>query len=102
MTATQGSPERFRGDPGLSDGMPLGFRSVEADGNRVRLGLSGGQALTGDLVINGTGPHAKVSDTSSALLRNLLGRGFVAADDMEVDRKSTRLNSSHVALARMP
>ena len=26
-TMTQGSPERFRGNPGLQDGIPLGFSS---------------------------------------------------------------------------
>jgi prepilin-type N-terminal cleavage/methylation domain-containing protein/prepilin-type processing-associated H-X9-DG protein len=52
---------------------------------------------TCDLVINGTGPHAKVSDTSSALLRNLLGRGFVAADDMEM---GIRAGEDHAVIER--
>ena len=57
---------------------------VAAEGRRVRVQLSDGTTLTGDLVINATGPQTKFSDTSSVLLRNLLRRGLVAPDDLEM------------------
>jgi uncharacterized NAD(P)/FAD-binding protein YdhS len=57
---------------------------VEAHGDQVRVHLSGGKTLTGDLVINATGPQTRFSDTSSLLLKNLLRRGLVAPDDMDM------------------
>jgi uncharacterized NAD(P)/FAD-binding protein YdhS len=57
---------------------------VEAQGKQVRVLLSGGRTLTGDLVINATGPQTRFSDTSSGLLRNLLRRGLVAPDEMDM------------------
>ena len=57
---------------------------VEADAKRVRVGLSDGQTLAGDLVVNATGPQTRFTNTNSVLLKNLLKRGMVAADDMEM------------------
>ena len=57
---------------------------VAEEGRRVRVRLSDGTTLTGDLVINATGPHTRFSDTTSPLLRNLLRRGLVAPDDLEM------------------
>jgi uncharacterized NAD(P)/FAD-binding protein YdhS len=57
---------------------------VEAQGNQVRVHLSNGKTLNGDLVINATGPQTRFSDTSSVLLRNLLRRGLVTPDDMDM------------------
>jgi len=59
-------------------------QEVAAEGPRVRVRLSDGTTLTGDLVINATGPHTRFSDTSSPLLRNLLRRGLVVPDDLEM------------------
>jgi uncharacterized NAD(P)/FAD-binding protein YdhS len=70
---------------------------VEADGKRVRVGLSGGETLAGDLVINATGPQTKVCDTSSVLLRNLLGRGLVSPDDLEM---GIRAEEDHTVVDR--
>ena len=58
-----------------------GIESVQADGDRVRVHLGNGQVLTGDLVINATGPNAKFGASRSPLLQNLLRRGLVAADE---------------------
>jgi len=63
------------------------IEGVRADGNRIRVLLSGGKALTGDLVINATGPNTRFSGTSSALLQNLLRRGLVTPDDTEMGAK---------------
>jgi uncharacterized NAD(P)/FAD-binding protein YdhS len=60
------------------------IQRVEAHANQVRVHLSGGKTLTGDLVINATGPQTRFSNTSSLLLRNLLRRGLVAPDDMDM------------------
>jgi uncharacterized NAD(P)/FAD-binding protein YdhS len=57
---------------------------VEAEGKQVRVHLGGGKTLAGDLVINATGPQTRFSDTRSVLLKNLLNRGLVAADDMDM------------------
>jgi uncharacterized NAD(P)/FAD-binding protein YdhS len=57
---------------------------VEAQGHQVRVHLSGGTTLTGDLVVNATGPQTRFSDTTSLLLKNLLRRGLVAPDDMDM------------------
>jgi uncharacterized NAD(P)/FAD-binding protein YdhS len=70
---------------------------VEAEGKRVRVHLSGAKTLTGDLIINATGPQTKFSDTSSVLLRNLLGRGLLAPDDLEM---GIRVDDDHTVIDR--
>jgi len=70
---------------------------VEGEGKRVRVHLSGGETLTGDLVINATGPQTRFSDTSSVLLKNLLQRGLVAPDDMEM---GIRVDDDHTVIDR--
>lgn len=57
---------------------------VEADGDRVRVCLEGGKALTGDLVINATGPQTKFSATRSVLLRKLMDAGSISPDAMDM------------------
>jgi uncharacterized NAD(P)/FAD-binding protein YdhS len=71
------------------------IQRVEAQGNQVRVHLSGGKSLTGDLVINATGPQTRFSDTSSVLLRNLLRRGLVAPDDMDM---GVRVKPDHTVI----
>lgn len=68
---------------------------VEPDGNRVRVRLRNGKKLSGDVVINATGPQTKFSDTKSTLLQSLLRRGLVAADDMEM---GIRVKPDHVVI----
>jgi uncharacterized NAD(P)/FAD-binding protein YdhS len=70
---------------------------VTAEGRRVRVQLSHGEALTGDLVINATGPQTRFSDTSSPLLQNLLRRGLVAPDDLEM---GLRVADDHTVIDR--
>ena len=59
--------------------------------------LSGGKTLTGDLVINATGPNTKFTATSSVLLQNLLRRGLVTPDDMEM---GVRVDADHTIIDR--
>src|SRR5260370_140216 len=61
---------------------------VETEWKRVRVRLSNGEALRGGLVLNAAGAQTKFSDASSVLLRNLLGRGLVAPDDMEMGMRA--------------
>jgi uncharacterized NAD(P)/FAD-binding protein YdhS len=68
---------------------------VEAEENKIRVQLSGGKTLTGDLVINGTGPQAKFSATSSVLLGKLLRDGLLATDDMEM---GVRVDIDHTVI----
>ena len=70
---------------------------VEADENKVRVHLGGGKTLTGDLVINATGPHTRFSATSSVLLGTLLGSGLLAADDMDM---GVRVDPDHTVIDR--
>jgi len=70
---------------------------VAAEGRRVRVQLSDEATLTGDLVINATGPHTRFSDTSSALLRNLLRRGLVVPDELEM---GLRADADHTVIDR--
>lgn len=74
-----------------------GIERVQADGDRVRVDLSTGDSLTGDLVVNATGPRTEFTATGSTLLQNLMKRGLVAPDDMNM---GLRVAEDHrVALA---
>lgn len=68
---------------------------LEAVQDRIRVGLDDGEAVVADLVINATGPSTKFTATRSTLLQNLLGRGVIAPDDINmgicVDRDHTVL-----------
>jgi uncharacterized NAD(P)/FAD-binding protein YdhS len=74
-----------------------GIERLEAAGKQVRVHLSGGQVLAGDLVINGTGPQTRFSKTSSVLLGNLLRSGLAAPDDMEM---GVRVDADHTVIGR--
>lgn len=71
------------------------IEQVAAAGERVRVELSGGRALEGDLVINATGPQTRFSATRSTLLQNLLRRGLVAPDELDM---GLRIDPDHVAI----
>ncbi len=60
------------------------IESVESAGDRVRVLLSSGRGLEGDLVLNATGPQTHFTATKSVLLQNLLSRGLIAPDDTEM------------------
>ena len=68
---------------------------VAAVGNQVRVNLTDGKTLTGDLVINATGPHVRLTATESVLLQNLLKRGLVAPDEMNM---GLRVDADHTIL----
>jgi uncharacterized NAD(P)/FAD-binding protein YdhS len=70
---------------------------VDAHGKQVQVHLSGGQTLTGDLVINATGPQTRFSATNSVLLGNLLRSGLVAPDDMDM---GVRVDADHTVIDR--
>jgi uncharacterized NAD(P)/FAD-binding protein YdhS len=59
---------------------------VEAAGPALRVHTRNAEGvqstLTADLVINGTGPQTRFADTRNPLLRNLLRRGAIEADDL--------------------
>jgi uncharacterized NAD(P)/FAD-binding protein YdhS len=74
-----------------------GIERVEADASKVKVHLSGGKTLTGDLVINATGPQTRFSATKSVLLQNLLRSGLLAADDMEM---GVRIDADHTVIGR--
>lgn len=65
---------------------------VEACGDQVRVNLSNGQHLDGDLVLNATGPQTRFTATHSVLLQNLLKRGLIAPDDMDM---GVRIDGDH-------
>lgn len=68
---------------------------VEPDGDKVRVHLSGGKTLSGDMVINATGPQLCFSNSRSELLRNLLKRGLAAPDDMDM---GLQVKSDHTVI----
>ena len=72
-----------------------GIKQVEAVGDRVRVSLSGNQSLEGDLVLNATGPHTRFVETKSILLQNLLRRGLIAPDEMEM---GIRIQPDHTVI----
>lgn len=70
---------------------------VAAAGSRVEVQLSSGKSLVGDLVINATGPQTRFTATSSGLLQNLLRRGLVSPDDMDM---GARIDPDHTIIDR--
>jgi uncharacterized NAD(P)/FAD-binding protein YdhS len=58
--------------------------TVVASGERIDVELADGSSLTGDLVINATGPSTKFTASTSVLLQNLLRRGAIAPDDTDM------------------
>ena len=74
-----------------------GIERVEAHGKQVCVFLNDGKTLTGDLVVNATGPQAKFTATKSVLLGNLFHSGLTAADDLEM---GVRIDPDHVVIDR--
>ncbi|MBK8094880.1 MAG: FAD/NAD(P)-binding protein [Verrucomicrobiaceae bacterium] len=70
---------------------------VEAAGGQVRVVLSSGKHLEGDLVLNATGPQTRFTATKSVLLQNLLRRGLIAPDDMGM---GVRIQPDHIVVDR--
>ncbi len=88
-----------RSSPANCTFMPRVSNGVEADEGKVRVHLNSGKTLTGELVINATGPHTKFSATSSVLLGNLLRSGLLAPDDMDMGVASPPIIPSSIAAA---
>jgi uncharacterized NAD(P)/FAD-binding protein YdhS len=57
---------------------------LEPDGARIRVRLDGGESVAGDLVINATGPSTRFTRSRSTLLQNLLRRGLIAPDRLDL------------------
>jgi uncharacterized NAD(P)/FAD-binding protein YdhS len=74
-----------------------GIERLEAKDKQVLVHLSDGRTLTGDLVINATGPQAKFSATKSVLLANLLRSGVITTDDMEM---GVKVDADHTVIDR--
>lgn len=70
---------------------------VESAGERVRVLLSNHTHLEGDLVLNATGPQTHFTATKSVLLQNLLKRGLISPDDMDM---GARIQSDHTIIDR--
>jgi uncharacterized NAD(P)/FAD-binding protein YdhS len=68
---------------------------LEAAADRISVHLEDGEALTGDLVLNATGPATRFTATRSVLLQNLLRRGAVAPDDTDM---GVRVDPDHIVL----
>jgi uncharacterized NAD(P)/FAD-binding protein YdhS len=69
---------------------------LEACDGQVRVQLSNGRHLDGDLVINATGPQTRFTATRSILLKNLLQRGLVSPDAMDM---GLRIDADHTLVA---
>jgi uncharacterized NAD(P)/FAD-binding protein YdhS len=74
-----------------------GIERVEASGSQLIVHLENGESVTGDLVINATGPTSKLTASRSLLLQNLLRRGLVAPDDTDM---GLRVDPDHTVLLR--
>jgi uncharacterized NAD(P)/FAD-binding protein YdhS len=68
---------------------------LEGCDGKVRVHLRGGKSLEGDLVINATGPQTRFSATRSVLLQNLLRRGLLCPDDMDM---GVRVDADHTVV----
>jgi uncharacterized NAD(P)/FAD-binding protein YdhS len=68
---------------------------VAASESQVAVHLSTGETLTGDLVLNATGPQSRFSATRSTLLQNLLRRALITADEMDM---GVRVDPDHTAI----
>jgi uncharacterized NAD(P)/FAD-binding protein YdhS len=62
---------------------------------QVVVQLADGESISGDLVINATGPSTRFTATRSTLLQNLLRRGVVAPDDTDM---GVRVDPDHTVL----
>ncbi len=74
-----------------------GIDRVEPSGRQILVHCDDGQILTGDLVINATGPAARLTASRSALLQNLLRRGLMDHDDMDI---GVRVDPDHTVITK--
>ncbi len=71
------------------------FERLAPEGARAKVLLEGGSTLIGDLIINATGPQTKFSATRSTLLQNLMRRGLIVPDDMDM---GVKVDDDHLVL----
>lgn len=71
------------------------IEKVSAEGKQVRVHLHGGKCLLGDLVINATGPQTRFIQLRNPLLQNLLRRGLITPDEMDM---GLRIAADHTAI----
>ncbi|MET0700153.1 MAG: FAD/NAD(P)-binding protein [Mycobacterium sp.] len=69
--------------------------SLQSSGDQILVHVQDGAPLTGDLVLNATGPATRFTATRSVLLQNLLRRGLVAPDDTDM---GVRVDPDHIVL----
>lgn len=74
---------------------PGNIRQLEAAGEQILVHLDGREPLVGDLVLNATGPATRFTATRSVLLQNLLRRGLVAPDDIDM---GVRVDPDHTVV----
>jgi uncharacterized NAD(P)/FAD-binding protein YdhS len=68
---------------------------LEASGSQIVVHLANGKTQMGDLVINATGPAARLTGSRSGLLQNLLRRGLISPDDTDM---GVRIDSDHTVM----
>lgn len=68
---------------------------LEAKADQILVHLEDGGPLVGDLVLNATGPSTRFTGTRSTLLQNLLRRGVVSPDSIDM---GVRVDHDHTAL----
>ena len=60
------------------------IEKLEASDQRLLVHLGDGTTLTGDLVLNATGPSTKLTAPGSTLLQNVLRRNLIAPDETDM------------------
>ena len=70
---------------------------VEPLDGKVRVQLGDGKHIDGDIVINATGPQTRFTATRSVLLQNLLKRGLVVPDEIDM---GVRIDPDHTVVTR--
>ena len=68
---------------------------LESHGNQIQVHTTTDHCLTGDLVVNATGPQTRFTRTSSPLLQNLLQRGLIRPDALDM---GVAVNVDHTAV----
>lgn len=71
------------------------IENVSPAGDQVRVSLSGGKSLVGDLVINATGPQTRFTQLQNPLLRNLLRAGMISPDELDM---GLRIDPDHTVI----
>lgn len=71
------------------------IEKLRGSDDRILVEFGDGKSLEGDLVINATGPSTTFTATQSILLRNLLRRGLVTPDAMDM---GVAVDPDHIVL----